>query len=158
MLGVLAEHAAEVMERCGRLLLLENITSHIRIRGHLSETDFLNKICERSGCGILLDVTNLFVNARNHGFDPRSWMRDLDPERVVQLHVVGYRYAGGRWHDRHSDGIQEDLWSLIRDAIAWARPRAAIIERDADFPAFDELAAELRALRGPGAADARAAG
>ena len=81
---VIADHAREVVEACGRPLILENITANRTIPGELLETDFLNRLSEESGCGLLLDVTNLFVNARNFGFDPYTWLRDIDPHPCHQ--------------------------------------------------------------------------
>ena len=144
---IMADHAREMAEACGRPVLLENITTSLRIKGSLSETEFLNRLSEESGCGLLFDVTNLFVNSRNHGFDPRSWLRDIDPQRIVQLHVVGYSYADGRWHDTHEQAIQDDLWELVLDVLAYAPVQAVIIERDANYPPVDEIESELRRLK-----------
>ena len=143
---VIADHAREVVEACGRTLILENITANLTIPGELLETDFLNRLSEESGCGLLLDVTNLFVNARNFGFDPYTWLRDIDPHRVVQLHVVGYTHWRDRWHDLHEEAIQDDLWQMIAAVLAYTTPQAVIIERDGNFPPIDELEADLRRL------------
>ena len=97
------------------MLILENVTSSLRIDGELTETEFLNQLCERAGCGLLLDVTNLFINAKNHGYDPRQWLREIDPSRIKQLHVVGYSLQAGRFHDHHSAPIQDDLMELIAE-------------------------------------------
>ena len=144
---IMADHAREVAETCGRPLLLENITASLRIKGSLSETEFLNRLLEESGCGLLLDVTNLFVNSRNHGFDPHDWLRDIDPRHIVQLHVVGYTFRQGRWHDFHEEAIQDDLWQLICDVLEYAAPQAVIIERDGNYPTIDELESELRRIK-----------
>lgn len=144
----MADHIREVADTCGRPVIVENITSELQIRGTLSETEFLNRLCEAADCGLLFDVTNLLVNSRNHGFDPRAWMRDLEPGRIVQLHVVGYSRSAGHWYDFHGESIQDDLWELIKEALAYANPRAVILERDKDFPPVMELEKELRALRG----------
>lgn len=108
--------------------------------------EFLNRLCEKADCGILLDVTNLYINSKNHGFDPRTWLNELNPERIVQLHVVGYSVRAGRWEDLHSEPIQDDLLGLIREVLAYAPVRAIIIERDSNFPEPEELAVELRKL------------
>ena len=107
---------------------------------------FLGRLCERADCGLLLDVTNLYINSRNHGFDPRAWLRELDPRRIVQLHVVGYSVRDGRWQDSHAEPIQDDLRELVHDVLAYAPVRSIIIERDANFPPVEELAEELRKL------------
>ena len=143
---IIADHARAIVEACGRPLILENITTNMLIPGDLSDTEFLNRLSEESGCGLLLDVTNLFVNARNHGFDPLSWLHDIDPDRVVQLHVVGYTQQRERWHDLHEEPIQDDLWRLIAAVLDHATPQGVIIERDGNFPPIDELEADLRRL------------
>jgi hypothetical protein len=145
-LAIVADHAREVSERCGRPLILENITSHVRPEGEMPETEFLNRLCDAAGCGLLLDVTNLIVNGRNHGFDPRAWLRELDLTRVVQLHVVGYSRRGGRWQDTHAERTSRDVVELANVIVERAPVRAIIIERDANFPPPSELAEELRAL------------
>ena len=144
---LVADHAREVSERCGKPIILENITSHLKLQGELSETEFLNRLCEKADCGLILDVTNLYVNAKNHGFDPRSWLRDIEPKRIVQLHVVGYTKHQGHWEDYHAEPIQDDLRELIADVCAYAPVRAVIIERDSHFPPVAELAQELATLR-----------
>jgi len=145
-LAVLVDHAIEVSERCGRTLILENITTHLRLDGDLSETEFLNKLCERAGCGLLLDVTNLFINSRNHKFDAGRWLRELEPSRIAQLHVVGYSLRDGYWHDLHAEPIQNDLFELVCDVLNYAPVRSVIIERDARFPCTDELTQDLKRL------------
>ncbi len=67
---IVAEHAREISERCGRPMILENITSHLRMTGDLSETEFLNELCQQADCGLLVDVTNLYINSRNHRLRP----------------------------------------------------------------------------------------
>jgi uncharacterized protein (UPF0276 family) len=145
--GLIADHVREVVETCGKPLLLENITTSLRVRGSLSETEFLNRVCEAADCGLLLDVTNLFVNSRNHDFDPYSWLHDIDSHRIAQLHVVGYEHSNARWHDTHREGIQSDLWELIHTTLEYASVQAAIIERDENFPKVDEFERELQLLK-----------
>ncbi len=147
-LAVLVSHARELADYCARPLILENITSHLRLDGDLSETEFLNRLCREADCGLLLDVTNLYINSRNHGFDPLSWLHELDPARVVQLHLVGYSKENGRPVDNHAEPIQAELFELLGEVLAYASVRAVIIERDQHFPAASALAGELRRIRG----------
>ena len=149
MLQVIADHAREIADRCQRPIILENITSHLRMQGEWAETDFLNRLCARADCGLLLDVTNLYINSRNHGFDARSWLRELDPSRVKQLHIVGYSEAEGRLTDNHSEPIQTELLELAHAAVEHGAVEAIILERDDNFPASSaELAGELQKLEG----------
>lgn len=144
-LQVLADHARELADMCQKPLILENITSFMQVRGELSETEFLNSLCELAGCGLLLDVTNLFVNSRNHRFDPVRWLKAIEPRRIVQLHVVGYSQRNGRWLDDHSRPIQDDLMDLLRCAVEHAPVQAMILERDEEF-AIPAIERELRRL------------
>jgi hypothetical protein len=146
-IDTIAAHVQEIKARCGKPVVLENITTSLRIPGTLKETEFLNRLCEVAECGLLLDVTNLLVNARNHGFDPRAWLGDIDPEHIVQFHVVGYTHREERYYDSHENAIQDDLWSLIRDSLAYGSPKAVIIERDRNFPPIDEIEHDLGKLK-----------
>ena len=145
-LEVLVDHVRQVSERCGKPMLMENITSHVRLEGDMSETDFLNELCERAGCSLLLDVTNLFINSRNHGFDPVVWLREIEPRRIQQLHIVGYSREGERYTDAHARPIQEDLIELAREVVRYAPVQAIVLERDEDIPSIAELEAEVAKL------------
>ena len=146
-LKVVAEHAREVSSRCQKPIILENITSHVQLRGELSETDFLNELCDEGNCGLLLDVTNLFINSRNHNFDPLDWLHQLNPARIVQLHIVGYSIETGRYTDGHATDVQEELLDLARAVIEYASVKAIILERDEDFPEPHVMASELAKLK-----------
>jgi uncharacterized protein (UPF0276 family) len=147
MLTILADHARRMADRCGKPVLLENITSHIRLTGDLGETDFFNTLCQRAGCGLLLDVTNLFVNSRNHAFDPLEWLHEIEPHYIVQLHLVGYSHSGGRYSDNHAAPIQDELIELAHEVVRHAPVQAVILERDADFPDTTGIEAEMAKLQ-----------
>jgi uncharacterized protein (UPF0276 family) len=145
-LRILADHAREVMDRCGKPLLLENIASHLALPGAMAEPEFLNRLCDAAGCGLLVDVTNLYVNSRNHRFDPVAWLEAVEPKNIVQLHVVGYTRRDGRWHDAHAEPIQDELFDLTRLVLDRAAVQGVIVERDENIPAPEAFAAELREL------------
>jgi uncharacterized protein len=145
-LDVLVEHVVQVAERCRKPMLMENITSHVQLRGELTETEFLNHLCDRADCGLLLDVTNLFINSRNHDFDPIAWLREIDPGRIRQLHIVGYSHEGGRYTDAHARPIQEELIELAAEVVRYAPVESIVLERDEDIPDIAELEAEIRKL------------
>lgn len=148
MVEIFAAHAKEMAAYCQKPLLLENITSHLRLPGELSEPAFLNEVCSRAGCGLLLDVTNLFINSRNHGFDPLEWLAEIDARHIQQLHIVGYSRRNGRYTDDHSAPVQKELLDLAREVVARAPVRAIILERDSEFPAPDAMAGEVAKLAG----------
>jgi uncharacterized protein (UPF0276 family) len=147
-LGVLAANIAEVQRRTEAPLILENITYNVRMPGaEMDEAAFLAALLERTGCGLLLDVTNLYTNAVNHGYDPRAFLDRLPMDRVVQLH-----FAGGQWEDSllvdsHARPAPPEVWSLLDEVVARAPVRGIILERDEDLPPFGELLAELDQAR-----------
>ena len=146
-LDVLVDHAIEFGEACGKPVILENITSHLEATGDITETSFLNELCERADCGLLLDVTNLFINARNHGFDAQAWLREIEPRRIVQLHIVGYGFDGERYHDHHSAIIQDELIDLLGAVLDHAAVQAIILERDERLDQVGEIESEIRRLK-----------
>jgi len=145
-LNFFSQHARELSDCCEKPLILENITSHLRLTGDLSESEFLNELCQSADCGVLLDVTNLFINSRNHDFDPLKWLDQLDCTRIVQLHIVGYSQENGRYVDGHAEGIQDDLLSLLSEVLRRAPVRAVILERDHSFPSDATIGAELNRI------------
>ena len=145
-LNTLVDNTREVMDRCQKPLLLENITSYLRVPDQFTETEFINLLCQRSGVGLLLDVTNLFINSRNHDFDPVDWLHQIAPESIQQLHIVGYSFSDGVWHDRHSEAIQDELLELAALVVAYAPVESIIIERDASFPSVEQMESELGRL------------
>ena len=151
-LEILVDHATQVASECHRPLVLENITSSIRFESAMHETEFLNELCRRAGCGLLLDVTNLFINSRNHAFDPRDWLHEIEPAHIVQLHVVGYSTDGNTYHDRHARPIQDDLLDLIQAVFEYANVQAVTLERDEHLNATGEIESDLKKLH---ALDAR---
>jgi uncharacterized protein (UPF0276 family) len=98
----------------------------VKLTGDFAETEFLNELCERAGCGLLLDVTNLFINSRNHGFDPLAWLGEIDS---------------------HGAPIQEELIELACAVVSHAPVQAVILERDEDFPTPKELELEIGKLK-----------
>jgi uncharacterized protein (UPF0276 family) len=144
---VIADNARRVADRCRRPMLLENITSHLDPGGDMTEPDFLNAICRGGECSLLLDVTNLLINSRNLRFDPARWLDELDRERVLQLHVVGYGVENGRWVDHHSAPMQDDLLELIAEVLRRCPVESVILERDGRLSELNEITSELAKLR-----------
>ncbi len=144
----IAEKARQLQDICGKPLLLENITTFLKLDGELSEPEFLNRICDLSGCRLLLDVTNLFINSRNHDFDALTWLHAVNPEYISQLHIVGYSQKGPRLQDSHAEPIQDDLWELFDEVERYGNVAAAIIERDASMgTAVTDLQSDLSRMK-----------
>jgi uncharacterized protein len=142
-----ADHAMQVMDICQKLLLLEPTASSIQVRGSIRETDFLNQVCQKANCGILLDVTALLVNAINHRFEPIEWLHQVDPRLILQLHVSGYSRRDKRCFDEHLSTVQEDVWNLVEEVLGYCSPRAIILEREGGYPPIVSIERELARLK-----------
>lgn len=128
---------------------LENITHPFYWPGNtMGEAEFLREVVRQTGCLLLLDLENVRVNAANHGHDARRFLDELPLERVVQVHVAGGVHGHGLEHDTHSAPVSEATWELLAYLCARAPPPSVLLERDAAFPDFAELVAELRRARG----------
>ena len=145
---VLCQNVATVRRRIQAPLLLENITYTVSLPGsEMSEAEFIAEVLERTDCGLLLDVTNLYTNAMNYGYDPGEFLNRLPLERVAQLH-----FAGGHWRndvliDSHAHRTPPEVWSRMAEVLARAPVKAAVLERDENLPPFEHLLAELEQAR-----------
>jgi uncharacterized protein (UPF0276 family) len=146
-LHTITEHAIQVMDVCQKLLLLETTASSIQARGSIREADFLNQLCQKANCGVLLDVTALLVNAINHRFDPVEWLHQIDRRLIIQLHVSGYSRRDNHCFDEHLSAVQEDVWNLVEEVLAYCSPRAIIIERVGNYPPIFAIEQELARLK-----------
>lgn len=140
-------HVDEVQQALGRTLLIENPTAYLPFRGHeLGEVEFLSEMASRTGCGLLIDVNNVHVGARNIGFDAIAWL-DAVPEALIgEIHLAGHRADPELGEqlliDSHDTPISDEVWALFRRLISRIGARPTLIERDGDIPGFDALLAE----------------
>jgi len=124
-----------VQETLEKPLVLENVTYLFSIPGEeMTQPEFFARLVEATGCGVLLDITNVFINAKNHGFDPLGFLSSLPLQSVVQVHLAGGHWSRGVLVDSHSAPVQEDSWQLFDELVARTAVRASIIEHDTDFP------------------------
>ncbi|HEX2658737.1 MAG TPA: DUF692 domain-containing protein [Polyangia bacterium] len=134
-----------VQERLRRPILVENVSSYLQFaHSTLTEWEFLAALTERTGCGLLLDVNNVFVSAHNHGFDPRAFLAGIPVGRVGQIHLAGHRDEGTHLLDTHDHPVCDGVWELYAAAVARFGGVATLIERDDDLPPLPELVAESR--------------
>ena len=144
-LACLSANIGRVQEALGREILIENPTHYLPLNQHRwSETSFLRELARRSGCKLLIDVTNVAVGSNNIGFDAASWLLDIPAKLVGEIHLAGHsRDAGGTLLiDSHDEPVSDEVWSLYESFIARIGARPTLIERDGNVPAFAELIRE----------------
>jgi len=140
-----AGRVARVQERLGRRILVENVSSYLTFRGStMTEWEFLAALAETADCGLLLDVNNVFVSARNHGFDPIAFLDGVPRARVGQFHLAGHSDKGTHLLDTHDHPVCDDVWALYREAVRRFGAQATLLERDDAIPSLDELVEEAR--------------
>lgn len=150
-LDVLVANIREVQQRTDVPLILENITQTLVMPGaEMGEAEFVAELLDRTGCGLLLDVTNLHTNATNHGYDPIAFLDELPLDRVVQLHFTGGHWEAGLLIDSHAEPTPVEVWSLLEEVLARAPVKGAILERDENLPPFNMLLAEVDQARAIG--------
>lgn len=134
-----------VQDALGRRILVENISTYLRFEDStLTEWEFVTAVLEEADCGLLLDINNVWVNARNHGFDPEDYLAALPLGRVGQFHVAGHEDHGDVLLDTHDRPVAEGVWDLFERAVARFGALPTILERDEKIPEFPVLHEEVR--------------
>lgn len=142
-LALLCERVDRVQDRLGRRLLVENVSSYVRFRADtMSEAEFLAELARRTGCGILLDLNNLYVNQHNHGEDALAAIAALPRCSVGEIHLAGHLETPLALVDHHGAAVADPVWELYRAALARFGRVPALVEWDADLPPLPLLLAE----------------
>ena len=113
----------------------------------MDEAAFLCELLDRTGAWLLLDVANLYANARNHRYDPLSFLDRLPLDRIAYVHVAGGLERDGVYHDTHTRAVPPGVLRLLEELCARTAPPGILLERDDDFPPDSEIAAELDRIR-----------
>lgn len=148
-LDVVCAHVDEVQEALGRRMLLENPATYVVFaESSIPETEFLDAVASRTGCGLLLDVNNVFVSAQNHRTDPYDYLAAFPLARVGEIHLAGHTVMEGDATqerlviDSHGAPVADPVWALYADVIDAIGPVASLIEWDNDVPDWATLRAE----------------
>ena len=148
-LRLIARNIDIVQSALGRPILIENPSLYLRLDGHeYAETAFLAELARSTGCGLLIDVNNVFVSASNLGFSPSSYIDSLPPEAIGEIHLAGHSpdpiHGEALLIDSHDSPVTEEVWNLYARLVArcGAAPPPTLIERDDNVPDFEELFAE----------------
>ena len=125
--------------------MLENITNRFIVPGNdLSEPEFINLITRRTGCGLLFDITNTYINSLNHGFDPYRWIDQIDAASIQGIHLAGGIIEDGVHYDSHSRPVPEEVFALSRYVKERASPSVVIVEWDQEPPSVARLIEEVK--------------
>ena len=148
-LDVLAANVQRVQDRLKRAIAVENLSAYIDWNGSdMAEPEFLGSLARRTGCGLLVDVNNIYVNALNArlqdaAVDPlaqcRDWLDAIPAAAVAEIHLAGHKDCGDIVIDDHGSRVIEPVWALYRHALARFGPVPTLIEWDTDLPALDVL-------------------
>lgn len=146
-LDLMVSRVQQVQDALGREFLVENVSSYLDFRhAEMTEATFVSDLVRRSGCGLLLDVNNVYVNSVNHGFDPHQYLHAMPHDAVREIHLAGFTrkvdLAAPVLIDSHSAPVADDVWSLYREALILCGPQPTLIEWDQDIPALEVLQAE----------------
>ena len=148
MLALMCERVGRVQDRLGRTILLENVSSYVRFRADsMSEAQFMAALAQRTGCGLLLDVNNLYVNQCNHGEDAIDALAAIAPGTVGEIHLAGHLVTPAAVIDHHGAAVAPDVWRLYQAALARFGSLPTLVEWDTDVPALDVLLAEAGKAR-----------
>jgi uncharacterized protein (UPF0276 family) len=137
----------EAQSVLGRPMLIENPSSYLAFAGEMTEWEFLEAMCDRTGCGLLLDVNNIYVSAVNHGFEPLAYLSGIPAGRVRQIHLAGHSAGRELLIDTHDRPVPPSVWAVFDAAIDRLGPVAIMIERDDDIPPLVSLLEELETAR-----------
>lgn len=150
MLSHVVERLKRVQDYLGRKILLENPSTYVSFsESHMTEYEFLNEMCSRSGCLLLLDINNIFVSCENHGWDSNEYIDNIEPQYVWQHHLAGHTYShsGKIIIDTHDMPVRDEVWDLYVYAVKHLGQVSTMIERDDNIPELSELIDELEQAR-----------
>ncbi len=146
-LDVMSVHVDQMQSALNRQVLVENPSTYLSFEGDvMAEPEFLIALAARTGCGLLLDVNNVFVSARNHGFDPASYIDAIPAELIGEVHVAGHavEQINGAFLriDDHGSAVVDEVWNLFERLVCRVGPKPTLVEWDTNVPAWEVLKAE----------------
>jgi uncharacterized protein len=144
-LAVVCRNVTITQEYLGRQILVENVSSYLQFSdSSIPEWEFLAAVARRSGCGILLDVNNIYVSSVNHGFDALAYLDAIPSHAVQEIHLAGFDSNGACLIDTHGKPVHGPVWNLYGEALSRLGPVPTLIEWDTDLPELEVLLGEAR--------------
>ncbi|WP_119391952.1 MNIO family bufferin maturase [Taklimakanibacter lacteus] len=146
-LAIVCRNIEQTQETIGRRILIENLSAYVGFaRSTMMEPEFLSEIAERTGCGLLLDINNVYVSAHNLGFDAQAYIAALPAESIEEIHLAGHAENmtddGPVLIDNHGSAVAPQVWSLYRFALERIGVRPTLIEWDSEIPPLETLLGE----------------
>jgi len=146
-LDVVSANIDRTQDRLGRTILVENPSGYLEFeQSTMSEATFLTRLTERTGCGLLLDVNNLFISGFNLGIDTAEWLSAVPAKLIGEIHLAGHEHGGTADHplliDTHGAAVTDEVWALYTAALNRFGPRPTMIEWDSDVPSLEVLLEE----------------
>ena len=139
------ERVGQVQDFLQRPLVLENPSTYLEFKeSTINEWDFLSELARQTGCGLLLDVNNVYVSGHNHGFDPEHYIKNLPHASIVQIHIAGPTDCGQYLVDTHDQPVPAKVWRLYKLAQELTGGVSTLLEWDANIPDFPDLVLELK--------------
>ena len=143
-----AARIRHVQDRLGQRIAVENVSYYAAPFQAMPEIDFINAVLSEADCDLLLDVNNIIVNSINHRYDPIDFLHRLPSERISYMHIAGhYDEAEDLKIDTHGAPVKPEVWSLLSEAYRVHGVHPTLLERDFNFPAFEELISEVNQIR-----------
>ena len=141
----LVRRVRQAQELLERPIVLENASTYVTFtRSAMPEQEFIARLAEEADCALLLDVNNVYVSCRNHGWDAQEYLAGVPYDRVVQIHLAGHTDKGTHCIDTHSRPVIDEVWRMYADVERRTGGRATLLEWDEDIPSFEETFAELK--------------
>lgn len=144
----LRERILRVQDFLGRQIAVENLSAYFDFaHSSMSEWDFVARLSEEADCLLLLDLNNVYVNARNFDFDAREYIQAMPAERIAQYHLAGFSERDDFLFDTHSQPVYPEVWELYAYTLKEKGVRPTLVEWDADIPSFERVQAEAQRAR-----------
>ncbi len=139
----ISEHIDEFQNALGRQIIIENVSSYLEFsHSTMPEWEFLHAVSQKSGCGILLDINNIYVSAINHNFNANDYLSAIPVESVKEMHLAGFDNVGHTLIDTHAHAPCDEVWQLYQQALQRFGATPTLIEWDTDIPSLDVLIGE----------------
>ncbi|MFN3202046.1 MAG: DUF692 domain-containing protein [Bradymonadia bacterium] len=144
----IARRVKQVQEMLERPILLENVSTYAIMPGaEMTEGEFVTTVIEEAGCGLMLDVNNVYVNAHNHGTDAHADLQALPLEKTGRIHLAGHKYVGDLAVDNHGSPVIDPVWQMYSEALHRTGPAPTLIEWDMEIPPLDRVIDEADKAR-----------